>query len=60
MPTNITAYLKQSRDELRKVVWPSRQTTVQHTLLVIGISLAMAALMGGIDYVFTKILAVVI
>ena len=59
MPS-VATYLKQSRDELRKVVWPSRKTTAQHTLLVIGISLAMAAFMGGIDYVFTKILEVVI
>ncbi|TSC76897.1 MAG: hypothetical protein G01um101431_80 [Parcubacteria group bacterium Gr01-1014_31] len=57
---SIPSYLKQSRDELRKVEWPSRQTTTQHTLLVIGISLAMAAFLGGIDYVFTKVLAVVL
>ncbi|MDO8560531.1 MAG: preprotein translocase subunit SecE [bacterium] len=57
---SIPAYLKQSRDELRKVQWPSRQTTTQHTLLVIGISLAMAAFMGSIDYVFTKVLEVVL
>ena len=57
---SISSYLKQSRDELRKVEWPSRQTTTQHTLLVIGISLAMAAFLGGIDYVFTKVLEVVL
>ncbi|MEK7556814.1 MAG: preprotein translocase subunit SecE, partial [Patescibacteria group bacterium] len=32
-------YIKESRDELRKVTWPSRQTTVRYTLIVIGASL---------------------
>lgn len=52
--SRLVAYLKNSRDELRKVVWPSRQMTTQHTLLVIGISLAMAAFLGGVDYLFSR------
>lgn len=53
-------YLKVSFDELKIVSWPSRQLTLQHTLLVIGISLGMAAFMGAIDYFFTKILELII
>lgn len=56
----ILTYLKQSREELRKVVWPSRQMTIQHTLLVIGISLAMAAFLGAVDFVFSKTLELII
>jgi len=55
-----STYLKLSREELRKVAWPSRPVTMQHTLLVIGISLAMAALLGGVDYLFSKALELII
>lgn len=43
-------YLQGAREELAKVVWPSRETIVNHTLVVIGISLAVAIVLGIIDY----------
>ncbi|MBU1131607.1 preprotein translocase subunit SecE [Patescibacteria group bacterium] len=43
-------YVKDSRAELKKVVWPSKKETQNHTLMVIGISLAVAAFLGIIDY----------
>lgn len=51
MANRITAYFREARDELRKVVWPSRQKTLNDTLLVIVISLAVAAFLGAIDFV---------
>jgi preprotein translocase subunit SecE len=60
MPNRVLNYLKHSRDELKKVSWPSRQLTLQHTLLVIGISLVMAVLLGAIDYFFTKALELIL
>lgn len=47
-------YLRLSREELKKVSWPSRELTLQHTLLVIGISLGMGVFLGAVDYLFTK------
>jgi len=44
--TKIFEYLKGSREELRKVVWPSRRELIQHTILVIAISLAVAFFLG--------------
>ena len=38
--------------ELKKVVWPSKKETTNHTLLVIGISLGVAILFGIFDYIF--------
>ncbi len=49
-------YIKESRDELRKVTWPSRQTTVRYTLIVIGASLVVGFVIGGLDFAFTKAL----
>jgi preprotein translocase subunit SecE len=50
----ITRYVKESREELRKVIWPTRREIVQHTLLVIGISLFVAVFLGAADWLFNK------
>lgn len=46
-------YLKESKEELKKVSWPTRQTTINHTLVVIGVSLAVAIFLGGIDFLLS-------
>lgn len=56
----INNYLKLSYLELKKVVWPSQKEVTQHTLMVIGISLGVAAFLGVADYILTLILGVVI
>lgn len=46
----LAQYIQDSRAELKKVVWPSKKETRNHTLMVIGISLAVAAFLGLVDY----------
>ncbi|MCK4553863.1 preprotein translocase subunit SecE [Candidatus Parcubacteria bacterium] len=46
-------YIKASAEEMKKVTWPSKKETYQYTLLVIGISLAVAAFLGALDYIFS-------
>ena len=46
-------YFKESKEELKKVVWPSKKETVNLTLLVIIISLAVAFFLGLIDWLLT-------
>ena len=53
---NVTAFLKESRTELRKVTWPTREETIRYTAAVIVISLAIAGLLGGADYIFKDLL----
>jgi len=52
----VTTYIKDSQEELKKVVWPSKRETRNHTLLVIGISLGVAIFLGAIDFLFNFIL----
>jgi preprotein translocase subunit SecE len=52
----ILNFIKEVREELKKVNWPTRQETVNYTLIVIGISLAVAAFLGGLDFIFSKII----
>lgn len=45
-------YFKSARLELKKVIWPSRQETTRYSLLVIGVSLAVAIFFGILDFIF--------
>jgi len=42
-------YVTGARTELRKVVWPSRQESVQATLMIAVVVLIMALLLWGLD-----------
>jgi preprotein translocase subunit SecE len=49
-------YFKETRAELRKVHWPSQQEARTLTLVVMGVSVAMAFLLGVLDFVFDRLL----
>ena len=53
-------YIKASAEEMKKVTWPNKKETYQYTLLVIGISLAVAAFLGALDYIFSLVLKLII
>lgn len=46
-------YIKDTRGELRHVAWPTQAQTTIYTILVIAISLFVAAYLGLFDYLFT-------
>lgn len=50
-----TEYLRASQEEVKKVSWPSRRDTIRYSTLVIGVSVAVAALFAGLDIGFTKL-----
>ena len=52
----IVNYIKEAKEELGKVVWPTRSELTRHTLIVIGVSLVVAVFLGIFDFVFNKIL----
>lgn len=56
MAFNLVSYLKESREELKKVAWPSWKDTRNNTLLVIGISVAVAAFLGLADILLNLLL----
>ncbi|OIP56636.1 preprotein translocase subunit SecE [Candidatus Kuenenbacteria bacterium CG2_30_39_24] len=60
MPNKLVQYVKDSRTELKKVIWPTRKQATNDTLLVIGFSLGVAAFLGLVDFVLTKLLELVI
>jgi preprotein translocase subunit SecE len=37
---------------MKKVTWPTKKETYNYTVLVIAISLIVAAFLGALDYIF--------
>lgn len=50
----IVNYFKGAKEELSKVIWPSRKTTINHSLMVIGVSVAIAIFLGIVDLGLSK------
>jgi len=52
----IANFLGEVRLEIKKVNWPTRSQTLRYTLIVVGISVAVAIFLGGIDFGFTTVI----
>lgn len=50
-------FLKEARIELRKVVWPTRQETVQTGLMIGGIVCIVALILWGVDSLFAYLVS---
>ena len=48
----IFEFLKEVKKEIKKINWPTREETTRYTLIVVGVSLGVAAFLGGFDYIF--------
>ena len=48
-------FLGEVRNELAKVVWPTRAETIQYTLIVIVFSVVVAFVLGAFDYGLLKL-----
>jgi len=54
--SKVIDFLKDVRVELAKVSWPTREQTVQYTLVVLGLSLFIAIFLGAADWILQWIL----
>lgn len=50
---NIFNFFKEVKEELGKVVWPSREQTIRYTILVIIVAAVVGLILGGLDYLLT-------
>ena len=51
------AFAKDARLEVRKVVWPTRQETVQTTLIILAVSTIVGLVLWGLDGIFVRVVA---
>jgi preprotein translocase subunit SecE len=52
----IAGYLRDTRAELRKVTWPTREEAYKLTLIVLGTVIVMSLILGLADFIFAKIM----
>lgn len=50
-------FAKESRMEIRKVVWPTRQETMQTTLIVLAVCIVMSLVLWGIDGIMVRLVS---
>lgn len=51
----VREFLSESRFELRKVVWPTRQEAIRMTWVVIVVVIVLSLLLGGFDFAIQKL-----
>ena len=49
----ITEYFKETKFELKHVIWPSRSQTLYYTLIVVVLSVLVAYYLGVFDFIFS-------
>ena len=47
---SIKNYFLASYGEMKKVTWPTREQTINYSLLVVGLSIGLAAFFAVLDY----------
>ncbi len=57
---SLIRYLRETRAELRKVTWPTREEAMRLTLVVIVTILVMAVILGLLDYIYAKLIDLII
>ena len=55
MLTGIRRYVAESWAELKKVAWPTRETVIRLTLLVVAVSLAVGIYIFVLDTIFNTL-----
>lgn len=46
----LVKYLREAREELQKVTWPSKKQVVHYSIIVIAVCVVFGIYFGGLDY----------
>lgn len=57
---NPIRFIKETKRELAKVTWPTRQQTQDMTILVIAISALVGVYLSSLDFLFQKLMAFIL
>jgi preprotein translocase subunit SecE len=56
----VVRYLRETRAELKKVTWPTRPEATKLTIIVLIVVAFMSALLGTLDYIFSRLMGYII
>jgi preprotein translocase subunit SecE len=51
---NFITYIKETREELKHVSWPTQKQTVVYTATVVALSALVSVFLGFFDFLFSK------
>ena len=54
MISRIKSFLQESRQEVKKVNWPTRAETLRYTIFVVVLSIVLALFLGALDFGFLQ------
>jgi preprotein translocase subunit SecE len=54
MANKVIQYIKDTRGEMKHVIWPNRKQTINFTVIVIVISVIVAYFLGLFDFIFSR------
>lgn len=57
---SVVGFFSEVKSELSKVTWPTRNEVIKLTAIVLLVSAIVGLYVGGLDFAFTKVLALVI
>jgi len=60
MIKSVSEFLKGSLAELKQVIWPTKQTVIRLTLVVLSVSLLTGLIIGGLDYLFLNVVGLLV
>ncbi len=52
----LTQYFRETVAELRKVTWPTRQESLNLTVLVLAVMTFLSIVLAGLDLIYTQLL----
>ncbi|MEN6570728.1 MAG: preprotein translocase subunit SecE [Anaerolineaceae bacterium] len=56
----LARWWRETIGELHKVAWPTPKEALQLTKIVLLVMLAMGIVLGGLDFVFTKLIGLIL
>lgn len=57
--SGIRRFYRETAGELRKVTWPTREEAKNLTIIVIIVTFGMSAFLGIVDFLFTRLFALI-
>ena len=51
---SVIKFLSEVKAEFKNISWPSRESLIRLTFVVISISIFISLILGGFDYLFTQ------
>lgn len=57
---SVISFFSEVKLELTKVTWPKRHNVIRLTLIVLAVAAIIGIYVGGLDYLFTKALELIV